>query len=262
MPSIIKTPRIKVSNLKKSFENNIILRDINFEILAGKSLVIIGGSGSGKSVLIKCISGLLEIDSGVIELDGNTLTNKLNKKRFKKLHLLGYIFQNSALFDSLTVLENVSFGPQHFLKASIKEANEIAFKKLSQVGLNEQTARMYPSELSTGLRKRVAIARAIATKPQIIFFDEPTTGLDPIMSEKINQLILNCVQEEGITALTITHDMESAKIIGDEIAMLYDGRIVWSGPPSEIVETENKIVKQFIHGHTSGPIYIDYASPT
>ena len=246
--------RLKVTNLQKSFDDLVILRNITFELFRGGSFVIIGGSGSGKSVLLKCISGLYQFDSGEIELDGNILATKATGKRPYSCKKLGYIFQNAALFDSLTVLENTMFGVKNILKLSKRDSEDLAFEKLSLVGINRKTGDLYPSEISTGLRKAVALARTLAMGSDIILFDEPTTGLDPIMSKKINDLIIKCIQTESLTAVTITHDMESAKRLGDKIAMLYAGELIWTGKPSEIKNTDNAIVQQFTNGHIDGPI--------
>jgi phospholipid/cholesterol/gamma-HCH transport system ATP-binding protein len=216
--------------------------------------VIIGGSGSGKSVLLKCISGLHQFDSGEIQLDGEVLSTKVNGKKPHSLKKLGYIFQNAALFDSFTVLENIMFGIKNVLKLSKKDSEDLAFEKLSLVGINRKTGDLYPGDISTGLRKAVALARTLAMGSDIILFDEPTTGLDPIMSKKINDLIIKCIQTESLTAVTITHDMESAKRLGDKIAMLYAGELIWTGKPSEIKNTDNAIVQQFTNGHIDGPI--------
>lgn len=254
MSSLPTPPRLKVTNLQKSFKDLAILRNITFELFRGGSFVIIGGSGSGKSVLLKCISGLYQFDSGEIELDGEVRSPKTSKKRPNSFKKLGYIFQNAALFDSLTVLENIMFGAKNVLKLSKKDIEDLAFEKLSLVGINRKTGDLYPSDISSGLRKAVALARTLAMGSDIILFDEPTTGLDPIMSKKINDLIIKCVQTEGLTAVTITHDMESAKRLGDKIAMLYAGELIWSGKPADIKNTDNAIVQQFTNGYIDGPI--------
>ncbi len=243
---------IDLSNVTKTFGNNKVLRGINLEIPRGQSMVVIGGSGTGKSVLLKCILGLVIPDSGRISLDGEDVANA---DRDAFLARFGMLFQGGALFDSLKVWENVAFrllrGPAKRPKA---EAREIAIEKLRRVGLAPETGDMFPAELSGGMQKRVGLARAIAAEPEIIFFDEPTTGLDPIMSGVINALIREIVVEMGATAMTITHDMSSVRAIADRVAMLHNGVIQWTGPVADLDATPDPYVQQFIHGRATGPI--------
>ena len=254
MSNIKEIPRLKVTGLKKSFGNNVILNNISFTLPKGSSLVIIGGSGSGKSVLIKCISGLYDLDQGQIEVNGRVLTSRRNQINSMRRKIFGFMFQNAALFDSINIIENVAFGPKHALKLNHKAAIDLALEKLSLVGISKKTGALYPSDISTSLRKVVALARTLAIDPQIILFDEPTTGLDPLMSKKIDELILQCIQSESLTAVTITHDMSSAARLGDKIAMLYDGNLIWSEQPDKLSNTNNEIIKQFINGYVDGPI--------
>ncbi|MBL41165.1 MAG: ABC transporter ATP-binding protein [Rhodospirillaceae bacterium] len=250
-------PIIKLSNITKTFGDKTILNNLDLQVNKGESLVIIGGSGTGKSVTLKCILGLLKIDSGSINIfDRDIEKSSINEKQ-EILKKIGMLFQGSALFDSLNVWQNISFGLIKGKRIKQSLAKEIAIEKLTQVGLKKDIANLYPSELSGGMQKRVALARAIATDPEIIFFDEPTTGLDPIMANVINDLINNIVRKIGATALSITHDIESAKKIADKISMLHEGKIIWTGLSSELEKTNNKHVKQFIHGKTEGPIEIN-----
>jgi len=248
------TPKIEIRGLHKSFGSNHVLRGVDLEVGVAESVVIIGGSGVGKSVLLKCILGLVEPDQGSIEVDGQEAVGLGGSEREELMHKFGMLFQGAALFDSLPVWENVAFGLIQGEGMGRKQAREIAIEKLAQVGLRERVADLWPAELSGGMKKRVALARAIATEPEIIFFDEPTTGLDPIMGDVINDLIVKCVRELGATALSITHDMPSARKIADRIAMLYEGRIIWHGPVTEIDSSGNEYVEQFIHGRAEGPI--------
>ncbi len=225
---------------------------VNLTIPKGESMVIIGGSGSGKSVLLKCILGLVQVTSGTILLDGEDVT-KAERDAF--LARFGMLFQGGALFDSLAVWQNVAF---RLLRGSLKrpkaEAREIAIEKLRRVGLSPDVADLYPAELSGGMQKRVGLARAIAAEPEIIFFDEPTTGLDPIMAGVINELIREIVTEMGATAMAITHDMSSVRAIADKVAMLHDGVIQWTGPIGQMDESGDPYLDQFIHGRAEGPI--------
>jgi phospholipid/cholesterol/gamma-HCH transport system ATP-binding protein len=243
---------ITLSGVTKTFGTNRVLRGVDLTIPSGQSMVIIGGSGTGKSVLLKCILGLVRHDAGTISLDGQDVT-KADRDAF--LARFGMLFQGGALFDSLRVWENVAF---RLLRGATKlpkaEAREIAIEKLRRVGLKPETANLYPAELSGGMQKRVGLARAIAAEPEIIFFDEPTTGLDPIMAGVINDLIREIVVEMGATAMTITHDMSSVRAIADRVAMLHDGVIQWTGPVSDLDATPDPYVQQFIHGRATGPI--------
>ncbi|UWQ97662.1 ATP-binding cassette domain-containing protein [Rhodobacteraceae bacterium S2214] len=240
---------ITLSGVHKTFEGNHVLRGVDLSVGRGESMVIIGGSGSGKSVLIKCILGLLTPDAGQITIDGAAMTPKTQAGFLDRF---GMLFQGGALFDSLPVWQNVAF---RLLRGPRKaQARDIAIAKLAQVGLTADIADRYPSELSGGMQKRVGLARAIAADPEVIFFDEPTTGLDPIMAGVINDLIRNVVTDLGVTAVTITHDMTSVDTIADHVAMLHDGVIRWTGPKTAMGDADDPHLKQFIAGSTEGPI--------
>jgi phospholipid/cholesterol/gamma-HCH transport system ATP-binding protein len=254
-------PKIRIRGLKKHFGPKHVLNGIDLDVAEGESLVIIGGSGSGKSVLLKCILGLITPDAGSIEIDGQETAGLTGSDRDAVLHKFGMLFQGGALFDSLPVWENVAFGLIQGSGLDRGKAREIAIAKLAQVGLGEAVAGLSPAELSGGMQKRVALARAIATEPEIIFFDEPTTGLDPIMADVINDLIVACVKELGATTLSITHDMASARKIAHRVAMIYEGRIIWDGPVGEIDRSGNDHVDQFIHGRAEGPIQMQVLRP-
>lgn len=248
---------IELREVHKRFGANRVLQGVNLSIASGTSMVIIGGSGTGKSVLLKCILGLVRPDAGTITLDGQDVTAKgmSGGDRDAFLARFGMLFQGGALFDSLRVWENVAFrllrGPKALPKP---QAREVAVEKLRRVGLKPETADLFPAELSGGMQKRVGLARAIAAEPEIIFFDEPTTGLDPIMAGVINDLIREIVVEMGATAMTITHDMSSVRAIADNVAMLHGGVIRWTGPVGEMDATPDAYVQQFIHGRAEGPI--------
>lgn len=244
---------IEVENLKKTFGQKKVLRGINLKIKKGESYVVIGGSGSGKSVLIKCILGLITPDSGVIKINGSDVSRLSQKALFQARLKCGVLYQGGALFDSLNVIDNVSFGLIYGYGMSQKEAYKIAIEKLESVNLDESVAKIYPSELSGGMSKRVALARAIATDPTIIFFDEPTTGLDPITSGTINDLIVKCTNDMGISAVSITHDINSLKHISDRVGLIFDGKIIWEGTNKELLTTDNPYVVQFINGNSTGP---------
>ncbi len=252
-PDAASPSRLRIRGLYKSFGPKKVLDGLDLDIAKGESVVVIGASGSGKSVLTKCILGLLQPERGSIQVDGEEVVGLSGDELDRVRHRFGMLFQTAALFDSLTVWENVAFGLIEGKGVGRKEAYDIALDKLSQVGLDAQVAGMAPAELSGGMRKRVGLARAIATEPDIIFFDEPTTGLDPIMGDVIDELIVKCVREMGATTLTITHDMDSARRVGDRIAMLYHGRIIWAGSKDEIDRSNDPIVDQFVNGRTSGP---------
>ncbi|MGE5441992.1 MAG: ABC transporter ATP-binding protein [Bacteroidota bacterium] len=250
-----KTPaKIRIRGLDKSFGGKVVLSDLDLDVGDGESVVVIGGSGSGKSVLLKCILGLLRPDGGSILIDGEEVVGLLGSRRDEINRKFGMLFQGGALFDSLPVWENVGFGLLAQKRADRRRAKDIAIAKLGQVGLGADVGELFPAELSGGMQKRVALARAIASDPEIIFFDEPTTGLDPIMADVINNLIIKTTREVGATALSITHDMASARKIARRIAMLYQGRIIWAGPVAQIDRSGDERVDQFIHGRAEGPI--------
>ncbi len=249
--------KIKITNLHKAFGRKVVLDGIDLDIKEGESLVVIGGSGTGKSVLIKCIQGILTPDKGSILVDDQEVVGVSEKEKELLHSKMGMLFQGGALFDSLSVWENVAFGLIENQNMDKKAAKMEAIRVLRQVGLAPDVADLSPSELSGGMQKRVGLARAIATRPEIIFFDEPTTGLDPIMSDVINDLIIESVKGLGATALTITHDMASARKIADKIAMLYKGKIIWQGTVKEMDKTNNEYVKQFINGCSQGPIKVE-----
>ena len=249
--------KISVRGLKKSFGAKRVLDGVEIDCARGESLVIIGGSGIGKSVLIKCILGLLRPDAGSIRIDGEETVGLGRAERESLMLKFGMLFQGGALFDSLPVWQNVAFGLVQGRGMSRDEAHRIALEKLAAVGLGAEVATLSPAELSGGMQKRVALARAIAAEPEILFFDEPTTGLDPIMADVINDLIISCVRGLGATAVSITHDMVSARKIADRIAMLHNGGIVWHGPTAEIDSSGNPYVDQFVHGRAEGPIRME-----
>lgn len=251
------TPKLKLSGVTKAFGNKHVLNGIDLEIPKGRSLVVIGGSGTGKSVTIKSVLGIIHPDAGSIMVDGKETVGIGAKERDELMRKFGMLFQGGALFDSLKVWENVAFGLVQGRGMKRADAHDIAIEKLAAVGLERNVANLFPAELSGGMQKRVGLARAIATSPEIIFFDEPTTGLDPIMADVINDLIVKCVKELGATALSITHDMASARKIADDIAMIYKGRIIWHGPVKDLDKSGNEYVDQFIHGRASGPITDD-----
>lgn len=244
---------IEVKDLTKSFGKNKVLRGIDLCLSKGESYVVIGGSGSGKSVLTKCILRLLEPDSGSIKFNGKDITNISQKELFKIRLKCGVLYQGGALFDSMNVIDNVSFGLVYGYGMPIKKAYKIAIEKLEAVDLSEDIANIFPSELSGGMQKRVALARAIATEPNIIFFDEPTTGLDPITSGTINDLIVRCTKDMQISAISITHDINSLKHISDRVGLLYNGKIIWEGSNKDLLTTDNPYIVQFINGNSNGP---------
>lgn len=247
------TPKIRVRGLKKRFGAKIVLDGVDLDVAAGTAMVVIGGSGSGKSVLIKSILGLVTPDAGVIEIDGVDVLRAPRREAARLRRQIGMLFQNGALFDSMTVWRNVTFAllAEHF---SVGAARLKAIEVLQQVGLGAEVAELSPAELSGGMQKRVALARAIASRPKILFFDEPTTGLDPIMGAVIDELIVDCVKRLGSTSIAITHDMASAQRIGDTAAMLFEGKIVWAGPAAGLLASDNPYVDQFSHGRSEGPI--------
>ena len=250
-------PKIELRGVKKRFGPKIVLNGVDVVVNEGDSIVIIGGSGSGKSVTIKCVLGIIRPDSGTIFVDGEDVTHINGSKREAQLKKFGMLFQGGALFDSLPVWENVAFGLIQGRGVSRQAAREIALEKLAKVGLGAEVANLSPAELSGGMQKRVGLARAIAADPEIIFFDEPTTGLDPIMADVINDLIHSTVRDLGVTAVSITHDLVSARKISNRIAMLYKGKIIWDGETKDIDHSGNPYVDQFIHGSAEGPIKME-----
>jgi len=255
------TPKIELRGLRKSFGRKIVLDGIDLDVGRGESLVVIGGSGSGKSVMLKCILGLIRPDAGTVRIDGEDVTRLGADERERLMRKFGMLFQGGALFDSLQIWENVAFGLIQGRGVPRAKARETAFAKLAAVGLGPEVGELRPSELSGGMQKRVALARAIAAEPEIIFFDEPTTGLDPIMADVINDLIVQCVRDLGATAVSITHDMASARKIADRVAMIYHGKIIWNGPVASIDASGNPYVDQFIHGRAEGPIRMEIRAP-
>lgn len=251
------TAKIQLIDVHKRFGKKIVLDGVNLSVEAGESLVIIGGSGSGKSVTIKTILGLIRPDSGKILIDGEDVTNLSFRQREPYLRQCGMLFQGGALFDSLPVWRNITFAVSQRDGLSKAGLKALAVEKLGQVGLRAEVAEQYPAELSGGMAKRVGLARAIATDPEIIFFDEPTTGLDPIMSDVINDLISACVKQLGSTAVTITHDMASVRKIASRVAMIYQGKIIWDGPVNKIDSSGNPYIEQFVHGRADGPIQVE-----
>ncbi len=247
-------PKISIRGLKKSFGKKEVLRGVDLDLDAGTSLVVIGGSGTGKSVLLKCILGILAADAGEILIDGVSVLKGSQAERERRTRQIGMLFQGAALFDSLKVWENIAFRLLYAERKPSGTARQRASFCLAKVGLPPDVGDLAPSELSGGMQKRVALARAIAAEPSILFFDEPTTGLDPITADVINNLIVERVREAGATAISITHDMASARKIADEIAMLHDGRIIWRGAASTIDAAGNPYVDQFVHGRADGPI--------
>jgi phospholipid/cholesterol/gamma-HCH transport system ATP-binding protein len=249
-------PKIRIRGLTKSFAGKVVLDGVDLDVMPGTSTVVIGGSGSGKSVLLKCILGLIRPDAGTIEIDGLELGRMSAAERRARVRI-GMLFQNGALFDSLSVWENVAFPLFSRRKISRAAARARAAEMLAQVGLDASVGDLSPAELSGGMQKRVALARAVATGGDILFFDEPTTGLDPIMGAVIDGLIVDCVRRLGSTAIAITHDMASAARIGDHAAMLFRGRLVWQGAAADLLDSGNPLVDQFTHGRREGPIQME-----
>lgn len=246
------TPRIELAGVRKAFGEKVVLAGVDLRVMPGESLVIIGGSGTGKSVTLKCVLGIERPDAGEIRIDGAPF-DQIDRRAF--LRQFGMLFQGGALFDSLTVWQNVSFRLRMGRRAMPRaEARKLAIAKLARVGLGPEVADLYPAELSGGMQKRVGLARAIATDPRVIFFDEPTAGLDPIMAGVINDLIRELVEEMGATAVTITHDMTTVRTVADHVAMLHGGMVRWTGPIEEMDSCGDPYVEQFIHGRAAGPI--------
>ena len=257
MSEIKPAAKVELRGVKKRFGDKVVLDGIDLTLNAGESLVVIGGSGTGKSVMIKSVLGIVRPDEGQIFVDGEEVTHLSGRARDAMLRKFGMLFQAAALFDSLPVWENVAFSLIQGRGMGRKQAREVAIEKLAKVGLGPEVATLSPSELSGGMQKRVGLARAIASDPEIIFFDEPTTGLDPIMADVINDLIVSTVEDLGVTTLSITHDMASARKIADRIAMIYKGKIIWQGPTEQIDSSANDYVNQFIHGRAEGPIKME-----
>jgi len=254
-------PKISLRGVLKRFGPKVVLDGIDLDVNVGESLVVIGGSGTGKSVLLKCVLGLLKPEAGSIKVDGEEVVGMRADDRERVLRKFGMLFQGSALFDSLKVWENVAFGLIQGRSMERARAKQIALEKLGEVGLTAEVGELSPAELSGGMQKRVALARAIASDPEIIFFDEPTTGLDPIMADVINELIVSSVKHLGATTLSITHDMASARKIANRIAMIHKGKIIWAGPAADIDRSGSPYVDQFIHGRAEGPIQMEVMKP-
>lgn len=245
---------LRLVDVHKALGGKAVLRGLDIDVAAGRSLVVIGGSGVGKSVTLKCALGLMRPDSGRVWVDGRDVTGLPRRQRQAINAKFGMLFQGGALFDSLRIWENVAFRLIYAQKLGRGPARELAIETMRRVRLGPEQADKYPSELSGGMQKRVGLARAIISRPEILFFDEPTTGLDPITADAINDLIVEMVKELGCAAVSITHDMASAVRIADEIAMLYEGRIIWRGPSAQIYASGDARVDQFVHGRSQGPI--------
>ncbi len=256
MPETSETPKISIRGVHKSFGSNHVLQGVDLEVCAGRSMVVIGGSGTGKSVLLKCILGLITPDSGSIIIDGKPVTHLSERKRAKVMAKFGMLFQGGALFDSLSVWENVAFRLLYADGLGRKAAKERAEAALNQVNLGAEVMNLSPAELSGGMQKRVGLARAIVAKPEILFFDEPTTGLDPITADVIDNLIRRQVTALGATAVSITHDMGSVRKIAHDVAMIYEGKIIWRGPVEDVDNSGNDYVQQFVTGSEDGPIKV------
>ncbi len=255
------TPKISLRGVRKSFGSKTVLDGVDLDVGTAESLVVIGGSGTGKSVTLKCVLGLLTPEAGSIKVDGEEVIGLRGTSRERILRKFGMLFQGSALFDSLAVWENVAFGLIQGRGMARAQAKETALSKMAQVGLGAEVGELSPAELSGGMQKRVGLARAIASDPEVIFFDEPTTGLDPIMADVINDLIVNSVRSLGATALSITHDIASARKIADRVAMIHGGKIIWSGSVAEMDASGNEYVDQFINGRAQGPIETQVLRP-
>ncbi len=249
-----ETPKIKLEGIVKSFGDNHVLKGVDLEVADGESLVLIGGSASGKTLLLKLILGLEKPDAGSIKIDGQETVNLSTKDREKLLHRMGMLFQQSALFDSMKIWENVAFQILQDHELSRQDAKQLAIDKLISVGMTSDVAELLPAEISGGMQKRVGFARAIANNPEIVLLDEPTAGLDPIMTNVISELILDGVHQLGATTISITSDMKGARKVADNIAMIHDGRIIWHGPKSQVDDSDNAYVDQFINNRAEGPI--------
>lgn len=248
------TPKIAIRGLTKSFGGKQVLNGLDLDVDPAESVAVIGQSGTGKSVMMKCILGLLQPESGSILVDGEEVVGASERKLDRLRAKFGMLFQGGALFDSLPVWRNVTFGLTRGRLLHPARMIQVAEENLERVGLGREILHLRPSELSGGMQKRVALARAIAPKPEVLFFDEPTTGLDPIRADVINDLIVNLVENLGITALTITHDMASARKVAHRVAMLHEGRIIWQGPRERLYDCGNPYVDQFVQGKAEGPI--------
>ena len=246
--------KIRLRGVTKSFGDNHALRGVDLDVADGGSLVLFGTSGSGKTLLLKCILGIVHPDAGAIEIDGRDTVTLAGRARTAFMDRFSMLFQQGGLFDSLPIWENIAFKLINYRHMDRAEAREIALQKLTAVGLGREVGELYPAELSGGMQKRVGIARAIASEPEVVFLDEPTAGLDPIMSNRINDLILDLVQSAGTTAISITSDMNSARRIADRAAMIHEGRIIWTGATTELEDSGNEAVHQFVHKLAKGPI--------
>lgn len=247
-------PKIVLEGVTKSFGDNHVLRGIDLTVNDGESVVLIGGSASGKTLVLKCILGLVTPDSGSIRIDGQETVGLSEKEREKLFDRTGMLFQQSALFDSQTVWENVAFRLLQDKSRSVADSKSLAVDKLASVGMTADVGELLPSEISGGMQKRVGFARAIANDPEIVLLDEPTAGLDPIMTNVVNDLILDGVQQLGATVLSITSNMSGARKVADRIAMIHDGRIIWTGRENQVDDSGNPYVDQFIHNRAEGPI--------
>ena len=246
--------QITIRKLSKAFGSNVVLRKLDLDIPRGESMAVIGASGTGKSVLLKCVLGLIEADSGSIKVDGDEMTGASRDQRERILRKFGMLFQGGALFDSLSIWENVVFRYRQGRQLTRSQARDYAAEILSEVNLEARVLDLYPAEISGGMQKRVSLARAIADRPEILLFDEPTTGLDPITAGVINRLIRGAVDRLGATAITISHDMASVRVIADRVAMINEGQIIWQGPISKMDGSKNKLLDQFVHGKPDGPL--------
>ena len=246
--------QIAIRGLCKAFGSKVVLKDLDLDISKASSIAVIGASGTGKSVLLKCMLGLIEADSGSIKVDGIEMIGAKRETREAALRKFGMLFQGGALFDSLPIWENIIFRYRQGKTLTRSEARDVAEAALADVNLEPRVLDLFPAEISGGMQKRVSLARAVVDKPDILLFDEPTAGLDPITSGVINKLIRNAVDRLGATAITISHDMTSIRAISDEVAMIHEGKITWKGPTKEMDDTSNPVLDQFVHGYAEGPL--------